>query len=364
MASWKAARRGVGRGHRGRLRAGARAATAASTARPPSATMQHVVEVRAVRAARADDRADPRGDPPQAGMPVDQLAHEVLADGVHPGDVAADGRDLAVVGERPEGLRPAPGGGGVRASSGCGRARSARRNARRAGRGRARATRDSSARPLVDDGAVREAEQSAKSSPTVRQRSRRAPGAAGSGRRTSPPRRARRGRRKSACRTTGAVRRAEEPEGSASTLTGTSAQPSTSAPGQRRQVLDRVDARAARAGVVRQEEHARGRRRAARSTRACSGKRSSSSGQGMSSSRPAPCPGAPRWSNCRHRLEGYLDERAAPPRPSARRGSRCRRRRGRGAWCRAVRSGTSSARPPMTRRASAVIPREHRASRT
>ena len=75
---------------------------------------QHVVQVRAVGSAGADDGADARRDPAQARVAVHDLPHQVLADRVHPGHVAADGRDLPVVGQAPERLGAPPGGGGVR----------------------------------------------------------------------------------------------------------------------------------------------------------------------------------------------------------------------------------------------------------
>jgi hypothetical protein len=73
----------------------------------------HVVEVRGVRAARADDRPHACADLLEPRVALGQQAHEIGPDRLHPGDVALDGRDLAVVAERPERLRAAPGGRGV-----------------------------------------------------------------------------------------------------------------------------------------------------------------------------------------------------------------------------------------------------------
>ena len=71
--------------------------------------LEDVVEGRRIAPAGADDRKDL----PHVGA-VHRMSEHALA-GVHPVDVAADGVDLAVVGEEPERMGEIPGGEGIRA---------------------------------------------------------------------------------------------------------------------------------------------------------------------------------------------------------------------------------------------------------
>lgn len=73
----------------------------------------HVVEVCGIRASGADDRSHKLGDRAEGGEALDEVADKVLTDGLHPGDVAVDGRDFAVMGDGPERLGASPGGSGI-----------------------------------------------------------------------------------------------------------------------------------------------------------------------------------------------------------------------------------------------------------
>ena len=116
----------------------------------------HVVEVGGVGAAGADDRAHARADPREARVALHQQAHEVGPDRLHPGHVALDRRDLAVVAERPERLRAAPGGRGVGAVAAV-EQHEARGVVRVAQVGIEPPDLRQLGEPLVDDGAVRQA---------------------------------------------------------------------------------------------------------------------------------------------------------------------------------------------------------------
>ena len=241
-------------------------------------------------------------------MPLDQQLHEVGADRLHPGHVALDRRDLAVVAERPEGLGAAPGGGGVRAVAAV-EQHEARGEVLVAQVG-VELGRSSRARPAP----CRRPCGSRGSPSRSRRRSRRpaprrGPGAGGSGRRASRPRSAPRGGGRGPGAPRGRCAGPPRPGAARPASTGTSAQPSTSASASAASSSTRFTQR--RRGTA-----SKGRKNMPSATSRCairrtwSGKRSSSSGQGMSRSRPGAVARRAAVVELPAQVEGDLDEPA------------------------------------------------------